>query len=253
MEIRVERLEMAEEAADVELVPSVALEVDVLDVKELLSTVSRHKLPRHVKRIKKAGLPEKVLVLIGYKHMLRECDIKIFSKYRMVDAKVPKSMPITQKQNMECQKHWPCYYFCREVLPEVGASYVENVFAVLTSKFRTLCEASCSGICIISLDSVVIHSEVDTDNVVGHAVMKSISAVCRKRRGYLCTGFDAFVYREPCTSCAMAFVHGRISRVFFVEKRPYGPYSHLRLCYNKSINHRYPVYRIVASDHGEGI
>eukprot|EP00866_Antonospora_locustae_P001276 jgi/Antlo1/1276/320 len=101
---------------------------------------------------------------------------------------------------------------------------------------------------MIYMDGVVVNSETDTDNVAGHAVMKSVSAVSRQKRVYLCTGLDAFVYREPCTSCAMAFVHGRISRVFFVEKSPRGPYSYLKLCYNKNINHRYPVYRIVASD-----
>lgn len=246
MDILVERLETPEEAACVELVPSVALEAGVLDVGELLCAASRYRLPRHVKRVKKSEQPGMVLVLVGFKHALRDCDMEIFFKYKAVDVMVPKDMPVTQRQSAECQKHWPCYYFCRKVFPEVSASHVEGAFADLLGRFRALRDIFCSGTCMISLDGAVLHSEVDTDNVVGHAVMKSVSAVSRRGIGYLCTGFDAFVYREPCTSCAMALVHGRISRVFFVEERPHGPYSHLRLCYNKSINHRYPVYRIVS-------
>ncbi|KAL0265776.1 UNVERIFIED_CONTAM: hypothetical protein PYX00_011491 [Menopon gallinae] len=247
-EIRVERLETPEEAACVELVPSVALEADVLDVGELLRVVSRHRLPRHIKRVKKTAQPGKALVLVGFKHALRDCDMTMFCKHRAVDVMVPKDMPVTQKQNTECQKHWPCYYFCRKVFPDVDASHVQGMLADLLGRSRALRNTFCSGICTIFQDGAAVHSEVDTDNVVGHAVMKSVSAASRRGAGYLCTGLDAFVYREPCVSCAMAFVHGRISRVFFVEERPHGPYTHLRLCYNKSLNHRYPVYQIALAE-----
>lgn len=246
--LHIERIETDEEVAKVEPVLSVALEVSIMDLKVLLGTLSRYKLPKHLKRIKKSELSGSVLVLIGHKHTICEGYLKTFDKYRAVDVWVPKSMPVTQKQNIECQKYWPCYYFYKEIFPDVCASYVENVFLDLASSFRRLGDVPCSGVCMISMDGAVVHSEADTDNVAGHAVMKSVSVVSRQKRGYLCTGLDAFVYREPCTSCAMALVHGRIGRVFFVEKSPGGPYSHLRLCYNKSINHRYPVYKIVVSD-----
>lgn len=245
--MHVVRLETDEEAAEVVPVPSVALEASILDLKELLGIVSRYKLPRHLKRIKKTELPGCVLVLVGHKHTLSEEDLRAFGRYRAVDVCVPKSMPVTQKQNTECQRHWPCYYFSREIYPDVCASYVKGMFSDLAGCFQKLSEVPCSGVCMVCVDGTVVHSEADTDNVMGHAVMKSVSAVSRQKRGYLCTGLDAFVYREPCTSCAMALVHGRISRVFFVEKSPQGPYSHLRLCYNRSINHRYPVYQIIVS------
>lgn len=38
-----------------------------------------------------------------------------------------------------------------------------------------------------------------------------------KNDSYLCTGFDFYVTQEPCIMCAMALVHSRIKRLFFLD------------------------------------
>jgi tRNA-specific adenosine deaminase 3 len=97
-------------------------------------------------------------------------------------------------------------------------------------------------------------------NVMGHAVMRAIGFVARKRRdaieekapdetargfpaitadklltaieveaysmsmlppgGYLCLGLEIYVTHEPCVMCSMAILHSRFARVVFGERLP---------------------------------
>jgi len=66
-------------------------------------------------------------------------------------------------------------------------------------------------------------------------------------RPYLCTGYDAFMVREPCIMCAMALVHSRLKRVIFACPNAEtgaltGPSGVRRLHGVKSLNHHYFVY-----------
>ncbi|XP_039117507.1 LOW QUALITY PROTEIN: tRNA-specific adenosine deaminase TAD3 [Dioscorea cayenensis subsp. rotundata] len=67
-------------------------------------------------------------------------------------------------------------------------------------------------------------------------------------RPYLCTGFDIFLVWEPCTMCAMALVHQRIRRIFYAFPNPNdGALGSVhRLQGEKSLNHHYSVFRILA-------
>ncbi|GIY07166.1 hypothetical protein CDAR_393372 [Caerostris darwini] len=62
---------------------------------------------------------------------------------------------------------------------------------------------------------------------------------------YLCTGYDAYISREPCIMCCMALVHSRIRRVFYVHKSSRGALeSHCKLHLQESLNHHYEVFRV---------
>lgn len=87
-----------------------------------------------------------------------------------------------------------------------------------------------------------------------HSVMRGIHRVSELIRnsprppfaeGYLCTGLDLHVYREPCTMCAMALVHSRIARVFFVVQCPDrgSLASNYHLHAIRELNHRFKVYK----------
>ena len=59
-------------------------------------------------------------------------------------------------------------------------------------------------------------------NPLNHATMCLISAAAGKGE-YILTGFEDYLFREPCLMCAMALSHSRIEKLFFIEKNPLRP------------------------------
>ncbi|KAH8299664.1 hypothetical protein KR044_004313 [Drosophila immigrans] len=65
-----------------------------------------------------------------------------------------------------------------------------------------------------------------------------------KHGPYLCTGYDIYLLREPCLMCAMALVHSRVKRIFFLEKSANGALAtSFRLQTVKELNHHYEVFQ----------
>eukprot|EP01105_Mastigella_eilhardi_P007261 TRINITY_DN18762_c0_g1_i1.p1 TRINITY_DN18762_c0_g1~~TRINITY_DN18762_c0_g1_i1.p1 ORF type:complete len:393 (+),score=91.92 TRINITY_DN18762_c0_g1_i1:2-1180(+) len=64
---------------------------------------------------------------------------------------------------------------------------------------------------------------------------------------YLCTGYDLYAVQEPCVMCAMAMVHSRIRRVFYVcaDAVMGGLGSVVKLHLRRELNHRFEVFRLV--------
>lgn len=64
---------------------------------------------------------------------------------------------------------------------------------------------------------------------------------------YLCTGYDCYVFKEPCAMCSMALVHSRLRRIVFCDRdRTKGMLggSGVRLHSLKSLNHHFVVYHM---------
>ena len=61
---------------------------------------------------------------------------------------------------------------------------------------------------------------------------------------YLCTSFTAYLTHEPCSMCAMALVHARISKVYYIFDRDNGFLnSNCKLHCLSSLNHNYEVFK----------
>lgn len=62
---------------------------------------------------------------------------------------------------------------------------------------------------------------------------------------YLCTGYDVYLWREPCVMCSMALTHSRSRRIFFHEKQPNGALCSLtKLQSIKALNHHFQVFNV---------
>lgn len=60
---------------------------------------------------------------------------------------------------------------------------------------------------------------------------------------YVCTGYDLYITREPCTMCAMALVHSRVQRVFYGAPSPDGALgTRFRVHARPDLNHRFQVF-----------
>ena len=63
---------------------------------------------------------------------------------------------------------------------------------------------------------------------------------------YLCTNYVVFLSHEPCSMCAMALVHARASRVFYVFNTKYGYLNtNSNIHCLSSLNHNYEVFEAV--------
>lgn len=101
-------------------------------------------------------------------------------------------------------------------------------------------------------DRLAKHTTVQYDQDSGERTKKRDLCFAddenRGKLGYLCSGMDVYVYREPCIMCAMALVHSRIRRLFFIKKKgswggltrkEYAIHTH------KSLNHKFKVWQAV--------
>jgi tRNA(Arg) A34 adenosine deaminase TadA len=67
---------------------------------------------------------------------------------------------------------------------------------------------------------------------------------------YLATGYDLCINFEPCILCAMALLHSRIRRVFYLKQRPErgGLGSLYSIHRHPALNHHFSVYKILEQE-----
>lgn len=255
------KLKTAEEEREVETVEAYAVRTPKDDVQRFLKEISYTRIPKHLKRIKLCD--DTLLILVEMVHEDNNIDRVLSMVKRIVRngfgkgllladdsgpeglieiVKVPKHQPETMSQYKESRTIWPCIRSHRTA-ESPDLEYVSRVLNVLVGESRG-CEVVCCGVCVIAAPDGILSVKKDTDNMLGHSILQAVEEVSKSQAGYLCTGLDAFILREPCLSCSVGFVHGRIKRVFCIHEDTQGfrPFSIFKINYHRSLNHRYQVY-----------
>lgn len=241
-----------EETRGVPLLDATAIEIDSSMVSSVFGRRNLAEVPSHLKRVKRNGNRYLFLVCIGT------------GAGNGIAVKVPEYPPCTPAQFQIAREAWPCHYSraAEEAVDVRQALFFMDAVARMkdsdgsdpSNPVPGSSNCFCTGICIICDGSEMLIKCSDSEFVFGHAVLEAVSTVSRSQRGYLCTGYTAYLYAEPCVSCAMALVHGRIKRVFCFKKAtgPGASYSGLKFNYNRFLNHRYNVYFYDAVDSRDG-
>jgi len=71
---------------------------------------------------------------------------------------------------------------------------------------------------------------------------------------YLCTGYDVYLWQEPCHMCSMALIHMRTRRLIFCKQTSDGALITVdKLHTREELNHRFEVYQVEMDDSKSGI
>lgn len=89
------------------------------------------------------------------------------------------------------------------------------------------------------------HVRMPVENRENYAMQELNTDNLSKYGPYLCTGYDVYLWREPCVMCSMALTHSRSRTIFFHEKHPNGALNSLtKLQSIKALNHHFQVFSI---------
>lgn len=163
----------------------------------------------------------------------------------LTTASVPLNKPYSKELCMSwSQLYWPLVWKGNPMVQEIRESYKNFKKGTIEKYLKEACNLSNSSnashpIATIIVDPIkdqVMASSVDkrsSEDPMIHSVMSCINQVAdneRRRRktlgdhketnNYLCLNYDVYTTHEPCTMCAMALLHSRIGRLFFIKSSP---------------------------------
>ena len=181
---------------------------------------------------------------------------------------VPLHGPLSLEQAIAwSRKFWPVSKVKSQIDSALSDGEI-NIHLRWIDRLRTEMRTYAGGIAIVvdpRTDEMVCNGVAKQPSKLNHAVMLAIAnsgkAILRSKslatgdalssdETYLCTGFDVYCSHEPCCMCAMALLHSRVRRVFYIVEDPHRGAlgSVVRLHTLPNINHRYRVFKCDKGD-----
>lgn len=220
---------------------------------------------KHLKKIRRTddGLCQ---ILLGKDELVQENlqRLQSLSLLNLKSCDIPARQPLTRAQFEECKLLWPTSFheekYVKKCLEgrrfsEKELHTIRQVADRLISRKR---ESGRSVTLIVDDDVILADESDDTDrHPLHHSAILAVDTIARKRvtekagsGGYVCTGLDAFTSQECCLMCAMALLHSRIGRIFFLKDGGRGccppdqPFTRMKLHANESLNHGFEVWTV---------
>lgn len=168
-------------------------------------------------------------------------DFKLTLKIVLVPVNKPYNKDLCTAWS---QTYWPLVWKGNPMVQEMRESFKRFKRSAVKKYLDAVCELSKSPTAVHPIATMIVDplndkvmaSSVDqrTDNdPMIHPVMACINQIAdhefqrRKKMGdhketnnYLCLNYDVYMTHEPCTMCAMALLHSRIGRLFYIDSSP---------------------------------
>ncbi|KAJ2784720.1 tRNA-specific adenosine deaminase subunit tad3 [Coemansia javaensis] len=277
----VERVPIEEERQSLETEDVFTARITAQQASRILGFVGKA-LPRldgieHVKRVRREGhgAAASLQVILCQCRLLEraQLDARIQStEWADLDiavSKVPTTPAYTKDQFDRWRAVWPVAYrpLAKLKKPEFGERDQEYIDAALRL-VQQLCDQGggdgrAAGVAIGDPQARRVVAQAadatsESGNPLRHATMCCIAHMADREAGreagepggHLCEGLDVFASREPCVMCAMALVHSRIGRLFFLEPRDSGGISHYSIHSRQQLNHHFTCFRCVGAADG---